>query len=215
MTGLMVLALAAAVFALIAFVLKAPRGGWEAAGAALMLGAAGFAWQANWGQPGAPKAAAEKVRAGGGELVEARKQISGNPNTPGNQWSIIADGLARNGNFGDAADVLQGAVQQDPRNADAWLAMANYLVAHSDGVLTPAAHYAYARAAAADPQHPGPAFFEGLALATNGQLEEGRTKWANLLSRAPADAPWRNDLAQRLARLDAFIAARDAGKLGR
>lgn len=215
MTGLMVLMLAAAVFGVIAFLLKAPRGGWEAVGAALMLGAAGFAWQANWSQPGAPKAAAETVKASGAALVEARKQIAGDPLQTGNRWSIIADGLARNGNFADAADVLQGAVQQDPRNADAWLAMGNYLVAHSEGVLTPAARYAYTRAAAADPTHPGPLFFEGLALATSGQLEEGHAMWARLLARSPADAPWRDDLAQRLARLDAFIAARDAGQLNR
>lgn len=215
MTFAMIAVLLAASFGLIAFVLKAPRSGWEAIGAALMLGAAGFAWQANWSQPGAPKAAAEKVRTGGAALVEARKQIAGSDGPGGNRWQIIADGLARNGNFGDAADVLQGAVQQDPRNAEAWLAMANYLVAHAEGVLTPAAEYAYARAAAADPQHPGPAFFEGLALATNGKLEEGRAKWAALLASAPADAPWRADLQQRLERLDTFIAARDAGQLNR
>lgn len=213
MTGLMVLLLAAAVFALIAFVFKAPRGSWEAVGAALMIGAAGFVWQASWGQPGAPKAPAQAARTGGAELVEARKKLAGEPAGAGNRFSIIADGLARNGNFGDAADVLQGAVQQDPRNADAWLAMANYLVAHSQGVLTPAARYAYGQAAKADPQHPGPLFFEGLALATSGQLEDARATWAKLLAGAPADAPWRDDLAARLARLDEFIAARDAGQL--
>ncbi len=213
MTWLAIVALGAAAFALMVTALKLPRKAWEAVGAALMLGAAGFAWQASPGQKGAPAMASQAISSDGSALVAARKQISERQQGPDNRWSIIADGLARNGNYGDAAGVLVGAVQKDPRNADAWLAMANYLVAHAQGVLTPAAQYAYGRAAAADPAHPGPDFFQGLALATNGQLDEGRQKWAQLLKRAPADAEWREDLQARLARLDAFIAARDAGQL--
>ncbi|MBS0481002.1 MAG: tetratricopeptide repeat protein [Proteobacteria bacterium] len=207
MTWVMVTMMIAAAFAVIALVLKAPRKGWEAIGAALMLGAAGFAWQAHPNQPAAPKAPEPTSQISGATLVEARKQLDTRPGQPANSWTVIADGLARNGQFGDAAGVVLAAVQKDPNNADAWLALANDLVAHADGVLTPAAQYAYGRAAAADPRHPGPAFFMGLALATNGKLAEGRAMWADLLARAPADAPWRADLAARLARLDAFIAS--------
>ncbi|WP_296678751.1 tetratricopeptide repeat protein [Novosphingobium sp.] len=213
MTWLMIGLLGAATFAFMALVLKAPRPGWEAAGAALMLGAAGFAWQTNPKLPGAPKTASAQGRSSGADLVEARKALSSSGARSANQWSIIADGLARNGNYGDAAGVLVAAVEKDPRNADAWLAMANDLVAHADGVLTPAAQFAFAKAAAADPANPGPDYFEGLALATNGQLDEGRLRWSRLLARSPASAPWRADLEQRLARLDAFIAARDSGQL--
>ncbi|MFM5884512.1 MAG: tetratricopeptide repeat protein [Novosphingobium sp.] len=207
MTWVAVLALAGLAFAVIAFVLKAPRAGWEAVGAALMFGAAGFAWQGQPALPGAPKAPVEASRPDGAALVAARKQLSAQGDDQPNSWAIIADAMARNGSYADAAGVLLGAVRKEPGNADAWLAMANDLVAHANGALTPAAHYAYDRAAKADPAHPGPAFFMGLALATNGKLDEGRDTWAALLARAPKDAPWRGDLEQRLARLDAFIAA--------
>jgi len=130
------------------------------------------------------------------------------PNQP-NRWMIIADALSRNGQFGDAAGVVLGAVEKDPKNADAWLSLANNLVAHADGNLTPAAQYAYRQAAMADPAHPGPPFFLGLALAGSGKLAEGRALWADLLAKTPAEAPYRADLAERLKRLDAFMAAQD------
>lgn len=195
-------------FAGLAFGLNAPRKGWEPIGAALALGLAGFAMQANPDQPGSPKAPEQRADKSGAALVEARKALAGEqaaPNRP-NQWMVIADALSRNGQYGDAAGVVLGAVEKNPDDANAWLALANNLVAHADGSLTPAAQFAYRRAAQADPQHPGPPFFMGLALASSGKLAEGRAVWADLLARTPADAPFRADLIGRLKRLDAVIA---------
>lgn len=206
MTWVVVIALAAAAFAALAFVLKVPRKGWEALGAALLVGIAGFAWQARPAQPGAPKEAAERPQASGAAMVQARKALSEKNVAEGDRWTVVADAFSRNGQFAEAAGVVLGAVEKDPNNADAWLALANNLVAHAEGNLSPAALYAYRRAAQADPQHPGPPFFLGLALAQNGRLADGRAVWADLLARTPKDAPWRADLAARLADLDAFIA---------
>ena len=211
MTWLWIIALAIASFAALAFVLKAPRGGWSAIGAALALGCAGFASQASIALPGAPKEAQEQADKSGAALIEARRELASEnamPNQP-NRWMVIADALSRNGQFGDAAGVVLGAVEKDPKNADAWLSLANNLVAHADGNLTPAAQYAYRQAAMADPAHPGPPFFLGLALAGSGKLAEGRALWADLLAKTPADAAYRADLEERLKRLDAFIAAQD------
>jgi cytochrome c-type biogenesis protein CcmH len=200
------IALALACFAVIAVVFKAPRKGWEAVGAALLLGIAGFAWQARPDQPGSPKQPEQNSQSSGQALIEARQQLGSGNAVASNRWVIIADALSRNGQYADAAGVVLGAVEKEPGNADAWLTLANNLVAHAEGNLTPAALYAYGRAGQADPRHPGPAFFLGLALAQSGKLAEGRALWADLLARSPADAPWRADLAARLQRLDAFIA---------
>jgi cytochrome c-type biogenesis protein CcmH len=121
-----------------------------------------------------------------------------------------ADALARHGQYADAAEILRGAVAEDPGNGEAWLAMANALVGHAEGQLSPAALLAFRRAEMASPNHPGPPFFLGLALAQSGQLEQGRAIWAELLARSPADAPWREELVARLADLDAFIAREKA-----
>ena len=210
MSWALVIALAALSFAALAFLLKVPRGGWEAVGAALLLGLAGYALQGSPGQPGAPKAAAAQRKGNGDALVAARQQLRDSGAQGANSWLVIGDAMARNGQYADAAGVLLGAVEQNPKDTEGWLALGNALVGHSEGALTPAALYAYQRAATAQPAHPGPPFFLGLALAQSGRLNEARAMWAELLARSPKQAPWRADLAERLARLDAFIAANGA-----
>lgn len=206
-TWAVVILTALAAFGLIVL-LRAPRKSWEAIGAALLVGIAGYAFQASPGLPGAPKEAPEQAAKSGAALVEARQQLAqAQASGQGlNRWMVIGDALARNGQYGEAAGVILGAVEKEPKNADAWLALANALVGHAEGNLTPAALYAYGRAGQADPMHPGPPFFLGLALAQSGKLVEARGIWAQLLERSPPDAPWRADLAERLQRLDAFIA---------
>jgi predicted Zn-dependent protease len=51
---------------------------------------------------------------------------------------MIADALMRHGDYADAATRLRGAVDKDPRDSAAWLAMASALVGHADGSLSPA-----------------------------------------------------------------------------
>lgn len=198
--------LALATFIVIAFMLKAPRAGREAIAAALILGLAGYALQASPGLPGSPKETAQKVLGDPARIIAERQALSGKPGLPSDKWLLIGDALARNGQYGDAAAILLGAVEHDPNNAEAWLAMANALVAHADGLLTPAAFYAFQHAADTAPDHPAPPFFLGLALAQSGRLAEARSLWAELLQRSPADAPWRADLQSRLTRLDELIA---------
>lgn len=198
--------LAVAALALVIVLFKAPRKTWEAIAAALVFGLAGFALQASPQQSGAPKQPAQASAKGGEALVKARRQLSAGGPIATNNYLIMADGYSRQGLYRDAAELAGAAAEKEPGNAEAWLALANNLVAHADGALTPAAEYAYRKAAAADPSHPGPLFFLGLALAQNGQLAEGRAQWAALLARTPPGAPWRADLEKRLAELDAFIA---------
>ncbi len=212
MSWAVVIVLGVFAFAVLAFLLKAPRSGWEAIGAALLLGIAGYALQGSPSQPGAPKASAAQASANANSeaLVAARQQLRDSSAAGANNWLVIGDAMARNGQYGDAAGVLLGAVEQNPGDAEGWLALGNALVGHAEGALTPASLYAYQRAANAQPAHPGPPFFLGLALAQNGRLGEARVLWAELLTRASKDSPWRDDLVQRLARLDEFIATNGA-----
>lgn len=211
MTWILIIALAAGCFAALTLVFRAPRAGWEAILAALVLGLAGYAAQGQPNAPGAPRAADETPAADPAALVTIRQKLSGTDDQA-DRWLMVADAMSRHGQFADAANILRGAVDKNPANGQAWLALANALVSHGQGSLSPAALLAYRHAAAADPAAPGPPFFLGLALARSGKLAEGRAEWAALLARSPADAPWRSDLMQKLADLDAFIArARQAG----
>jgi len=199
-------ALAVAAFAVMALVLKAPKAMWTAIGSALLVGLAGYALQANPKMPGAPKQAQEKIVGNEAALIEARQALAGQKVLADNTWMMIADALARHGQYADASGVLLGAIDKDPKNAGAWLALGNALVGHAEGTLTPAALYAFRHAAQAAPDQPGPPFFLGLALAQSGRFGEARDVWVRLLAASPPGAPWRADLAERLQRLDEIIA---------
>ena len=214
MTWAIVITLAALVFAAM-WLLGAPRAGREAIGAAILLGIAGYAFQANPGLSGAPKAAVQKISGDPAALVAGRQSMAGGEVGAGGNFLTIGDALARNGRFGDAAGVLLGAVDRNPDDAEAWLALANALVGHAEGTLTPPAAYAYRQAMRAEPAHPGAPFFMGLALAGSGRMDEARETWTRLLAASPADAPWRPDLEARLRALEAYIAQSGAAPPGR
>lgn len=199
-----ILLLAALAFAFAVVALRLPRTGWTLLGAALMFGLAGYALQGSPGQGGAPKAAASGVEGGGAELVEARRAIYGP--APPSRYVTVADGFARRGQFADAAGILRGSLAKAPDDPEARLALANALMEHADGQLTPAAMFAYEQAERADPGQPGPGFFLGVALIRGGRLQQARGLWAEMLEKAPADAPWREGLQDRLDRLDSLIA---------
>ena len=209
MTWVLIVLVAAAVFAALVWLLKLPRGGWEWAGAALLLGLAGYALQGSPGQPGAPKPPVETAGTADAALI-AQRQTMGSAFGSGQSWLIIADGLSRQSQFGAAAQVLRTAIQKNPRDADLWVALGNALVGHSNGFISPAAQFAFQRAATLSPQHPGPPFFMGLALAQSGRLAEARAIWGALLEQTPSEASYRDDLEARLARLDAMIGAQGA-----
>ena len=197
-----VILLAAAALAVLA--LRLPRAGWPLFGAALLFGLAGYALQGTPGEAGAPKEPAIKRTEAGVALVEARRELFGP--VPPSRFVTVADGFARRGQYADAAGILRGSLEQDPRDAEAWLALGNALVENAEGQLTPAAIYAFNQAERIDPASPGPGFFLGVALIRSGRPLEARKLWADMIGRAPQDAPWRAALQERLARLDSVIA---------
>jgi cytochrome c-type biogenesis protein CcmH len=205
MTWVLILLSAVVAFGIMAFLLKLPRSGWEITGAALLFGISGYALQGHPGQAGAPQAPVENARLADQTLLKQRQQM-GAAFGQGQSWMVLADALTRQGQYGAAADVLRSAIAKSPKDADLWVALGNALVGHTDGVITPAAQFAFQKAANIAPDHPGPPFFMGLALAQTGRLAEARALWAELLSRSPADAPYRADLQERLSRLDSMLA---------
>lgn len=209
MTWLAVCLLATAAFVALVLWLKVARGRWTLLGATLLLGLAGYATQARPGLPGAPRPVAQQLDLDPGASIAVRGLLDESDIPPSNQWIVIADAMTRNGQHADAAKMLLGALDTNPKDAQAWLALGNALVAHTDGLLTPASLHAYQRAASASPDSPGPPYFLGLALAQSGRYVEARSIWAGLLERSPGDAPWRSMLEQQLARLDLLIVVQD------
>lgn len=213
MTWLLIAALALVVLAVLVLGFRTPRSGWEAIASALVLGLAGYALQGHPGLAGQPHSAADKPNIFATTLVDERRQVVGATVQPSN-WEMVADALMRHGDYAGAAELLRPAVEKDPKNSAAWLAMASALVGHAEGSLSPAALYAFRKAEAADPAAPGPPMFLGLALAGSGQFDDARAIWVALLARSPADAPWRKDLEMRINRLDKIMAMVRAAQAG-
>lgn len=198
---ILLLAAGTALAAMLLF--RVPKAQWTILGAAMALGLAGYAWQGRPGLPGAPKEAVEAKAAGGAAMVSVRQSFTGG--MPSSDFLIISDGFARRGDFASAAGILRGATRRNPQDGQAWLAMANALLEQADGQLTPAALYAYRKAAEANPKDAAPAFFLGVAMIRAGRLIEADQLWRESLSKTPADAPWRKDLEQRLGALEGLM----------
>ena len=170
------------------------------AGAAVMLGLAGYALQGSPALPGKPVAAPEEPE-GFGEAITDQRQGMTDSFGPAAQWLGMSDGFARSGKTALAAQTLEKGLAKYPDNVDLWVGLGNALVAHGGGVMSPASALAFDEAARRNPTHPAPPFFAGLALAQGGDLKGAEAVWGQLLERSPADAPWRPDLEMRLAQL--------------
>ena len=179
---------------------RLPRGAFEPIAAALLLGLAGYALQGRPFQPGSPVRAPAQESVANEAEIATRKQM-GERFGGGPAWLVAADGAMRAGLPRAAITYIKSGLRENPRDPDLWVGLGNALVVHNKGRLSPAAGYAFQRAADLAPGHPGPPFFMGLAYAQAGQFGQARAIWTELLQRSPANAPWRQDLEQRLAQL--------------
>jgi cytochrome c-type biogenesis protein CcmH len=173
-----------------------PRAALELSGAALLLGIAGYAWQGSPGMPGSSITSSEKAAVTLPD-PETRRQMMGRFGSEA-EWLDYADTANKLGSSNAAVNIMKAGLAKFPNSADMWVGLGNALVVHGGGVMNPAAQFAFEKAARLSPNHPGPPFFLGLALAQSGKVDEAADVWRGLLERAPKDAPWRADLEARL-----------------
>ena len=187
MSGWLIL-VALIAFGIGAFRLLGQRGAMlQLAAAALLIGASGYALQGRPGLGGSPRAAAASKSVI--PLTGVRNAFFGEFARSGH-WLTMSDSMARKGKTADAAGLLRSAVREHPGDPLLWIGLGNALVDHA-GTLTPAAQFAYERAARLAPGHPAAPFFYGLALARSGDRAGALALWRQILADAPADASWR------------------------
>ena len=181
---------------------KMPRAALELLGAALLLGIAGYAWQGSPGLAGSPK---PPLADEGASMAQIETLPEFKTASVGGAADVLsaADGLIERGMVSYAVAIIRAGLSRNPQSADLWVGLGNALVVHGGGMMSPAAQLAFERAAKIAPDHPGPPFFMGLAYAQAGQVDRAEQIWRDLLARAPANAPWRADLEQRLAEIAA------------
>ncbi len=187
MTGLLILGLIVAATLGLLWLLKLRGAIFTLAAAALMIGAAGYALQGRPVLIGSPDLAANRPPPI--PLTTARKALMGQF-TAADTWMTISESFASRGETEDAVGVMNSAIRARPTDYAMWVGLGNALSDHAQ-TLTPAARFAFARAAVLAPGHPAPPFFLGLAEARSGQPAQAVTRWRAILASAPADASWR------------------------
>lgn len=155
--------------------------------AAVAFGCAGYALQGSPELDGTPRASVEHPAPT--PLTDARHALTGQFDYA-DTWLNIADALASRGHTEDAVNLLRTQVVRHPRDYKLWVGLGNALADHSH-TLSPAARFAYQRAAKLAPGYPAPPFFLGLAEARSGNPEEAERLWREILANAPANASWR------------------------
>ena len=186
----------------------------QLAAAALLFAVAGYAWQGSPTLPGQPAPPNQDVMQPDTAFATERANLMERFGNEA-QWLDFADALHRMGRDQMAVVAIKSGLRKYPRSADLWVGLGNALVTHAGGMISPAAQFAFDRAAAIAPDHPGPPFFLGLAYAQAGQIDKAEAVWRELLARTPADAPWRADLVQRLAVIEQVRARMNGAAPGR
>ncbi len=203
--GWALFALLAASVAIGLVLARMPRMVWELVGSALLLAAAGYAWQGSPSLKGDPRAPGQTVPRYDEDLAKLRNAFSGTDNKAG-PWITMSDGLARQGDYTNAANALVAGLKANPDNPSLWVALGNMLIYKADGAFPPAAQFSYAQAERLAPGKSAAPYFHGLALAQTGDYDAARAVWSALQERVPPQSELHRMLEAHLARLDSLIA---------
>ncbi|MEG3085816.1 tetratricopeptide repeat protein [Sphingomonas sp. PB4P5] len=211
--GWAALALIGAAAALLLWRIGLPRGLWSFVGAALMLGAAGYALQGQPSLAGHPVAANAEPLTVDPEMTALRDAMVGRFRAD-TAYLVAGDAMLRIGNPGYAVNAILGGIRHHPQSMALWTGLGSALATHDGGQVSPTALFAFRRAGKLAPLHPAPPFFLGLAYVRAGQFAEARPYWARALALAPPGISYRPEIQVRLALLDQFLAETAGAPVG-
>ena len=177
---------------------------WTLTGAALIIGAAGYAAQqhaALGGHPAIPDTESVVIDPA---TVALRGAMLGQFTGDG-AYLIASDALMRGGSRNSGTKVVLLGLNHYPRSLTLWTGYGTALTQH-DGAVSPAAKFAFDQATRLAPEHPAPPYFRGLAYAETGDFSAARRYWVRALALSPAGASYRRDIADQIATLDAMSA---------
>lgn len=127
--------------------------------------------------------------------VEAR--LRENPQD-GRGWDVIAPVYLRLERYEEAADAFARARRLLGDSSARLAGYGEALVLANNGVVTDAAKEAFEKALTLEPTLVKPRFWLAMAAEQDGRFADAATRWRTMLSEAPADAPWRGLVEERL-----------------
>jgi cytochrome c-type biogenesis protein CcmH len=122
-------------------------------------------------------------------------------------WAYLGKAYLTVGDGDDAAKAFARAIALmdaagQPR-AELYSAYGEALTRTSMNAVPPEAEAAFARALALDPKDQAARYYLGMAFAARGENAKAVALWQSLIADAPASAPWRQELVDRIAALTA------------
>ncbi len=173
-------------------------------GAAVLLGASGYALQQHASLTGHPAVAGREAVVIDPASTALRAAMLGQFTGDG-AFLVASDALMRSGSRASGTKVVLLGLNSYPRSLTLWTGAGTALAQH-DGAVSPAASFAFDQATRLAPEHPAPPYFRGLAYAETGDFVKARRYWARALALSPREAGYRRDIAEQLATLDAVRA---------
>ncbi len=126
----------------------------------------------------------------------------------GEGWDVIAPVYLGAQRYQDAADAYNEAIRLLGPSAKRLSGQGQALVLANNGVVTEDAKSALTRAIALDPTLIEPRILIAIAKEQDGEFASAIADWRALIDKAPADAPWRQMVEQRIASDEAHLAGK-------
>lgn len=123
--------------------------------------------------------------------------------TPGDAkgWALLGPIYLRMGRAADAANAYRRIIEIEGESAPRLLDYAQAQIAADGGIVNAPARRAIDKGLELAPADPQARFLSALTLEQDGKEADARRLYGELLANAPADAPWRAMVEQRLAGL--------------
>ena len=117
----------------------------------------------------------------------------------GDGWAVIAPVYFKLARYKDAANAFARAAELRGETFERLAGFAEATVFAADGVVTEEARLAFQKMLKLQPGQPQARFWLALAREQDGELSEALAEYKAILAAAPADAPWRSSVEQRVA----------------
>lgn len=157
------------------------------------------------GQPLAGRLAAPVENATADELVaKVEDALRKNPQD-GRGWDVIAPMYISMRRFDDAVDAYARAIRLLGENPARLRGFAEAEIYANNGIVTSAARQSLEKLIALDPQRHEAKIWLALGVEQDGKLTDAAAAYRAVLAAAPAEAPWRSSLEDRIKQIEEKI----------
>ncbi|MGJ4891118.1 c-type cytochrome biogenesis protein CcmI [Bradyrhizobium sp. HKCCYLRH3099] len=133
-------------------------------------------------------------------VSQVEQHLQKNP-TDGRGWTVLAPVLARLGRTEDAIRAYRNMITYAGDGAAKRADLGEVITAAAGGVVTAEAKAEFERGHALDADEPKSNYYLGLSAEQDGRKDDAAEIWRGMLSKGPADAPWRPLVVAALARV--------------